>query len=62
MGPFVIRTTCRTCKGSKFIISSPCTECEGKGKTIQRKNVNIVVPAGMLALFDEKKEKNYSHI
>lgn len=47
MGPFVIRTTCRACKGSKFVINSPCTECGGKGKTIQRKNVNIVVPAGV---------------
>lgn len=61
MGPFVIRTTCRACKGSKFVINSPCTECGGKGKTIQRKNVNIVVPAGMLSLLNDKNLENWKY-
>jgi DnaJ family protein A protein 3 len=27
-------------------IKFPCTECEGKGSTVQRKKVTVPVPAG----------------
>lgn len=46
-GPFVMRSTCRACRGTRMYIKHPCTECGGKGKTQQRKAVNIIVPAGV---------------
>uniref|UniRef100_T1JPI8 J domain-containing protein n=1 Tax=Strigamia maritima TaxID=126957 RepID=T1JPI8_STRMM len=46
-GPFVMRTTCRHCFGTREYIRYPCIECEGKGKTVQRKTVTVPVPAGV---------------
>ncbi|KAI0225239.1 hypothetical protein LSAT2_023874 [Lamellibrachia satsuma] len=46
-GPFVMRTTCRHCYGTRVLIKTPCIECEGKGKTVQRKRVMVPVPAGV---------------
>ncbi|KAG9509874.1 Protein tumorous imaginal discs, mitochondrial, partial [Fragariocoptes setiger] len=46
-GPFMMRTTCRTCKGTRMYIRDPCTECKGKGRTLQRKTVIVPVPAGV---------------
>ncbi|CAB3379737.1 Hypothetical predicted protein [Cloeon dipterum] len=45
-GPFVMRTTCRQCHGTRKFIKFPCTECHGKGNTVQRKRVTVPVPAG----------------
>ncbi|XP_064107673.1 protein tumorous imaginal discs, mitochondrial-like isoform X1 [Macrobrachium nipponense] len=46
-GPFVMRQTCRYCHGTRMHIKYPCTECEGKGQTVQRKTVTVPVPAGV---------------
>ncbi|XP_015917787.1 protein tumorous imaginal discs, mitochondrial isoform X2 [Parasteatoda tepidariorum] len=46
-GPFLMKTTCRRCHGTKFMISDPCRTCEGKGTTVQRKKVTVPVPAGV---------------
>ncbi|XP_046742231.1 protein tumorous imaginal discs, mitochondrial isoform X1 [Diprion similis] len=46
-GPFVMRSTCRFCQGSRMYIKYPCGECEGKGQTVQRKKVTVPVPAGV---------------
>jgi len=46
LGPFVMRSTCRYCHGTRMYIKFPCTECEGKGSTVQRKKVTVPVPAG----------------
>ena len=46
-GPFVMRSTCRMCHGSRVYIKFPCTECSGKGSTVQRKTAEINVPAGV---------------
>ncbi|CAH2012547.1 unnamed protein product [Acanthoscelides obtectus] len=46
-GPFVMRSTCRYCQGTRMYIKHKCTECEGKGSTVQRKKVTIPVPAGI---------------
>ncbi|XP_065556295.1 protein tumorous imaginal discs, mitochondrial-like isoform X2 [Artemia franciscana] len=46
-GPFVMRTTCRRCSGTRMYIKHPCVECEGKGSTVQRKKVTVPVPAGV---------------
>lgn len=46
-GPFVMRSTCRNCHGSRVFIKNPCKMCQGKGSTIQRKNITIPVPQGV---------------
>lgn len=46
-GPFVMRSTCRYCQGSRIYIKFPCGECDGKGQTVQRKRVTVPVPAGI---------------
>lgn len=46
-GPFVMRSTCRYCKGSRVHIKDPCTECNGKGQKTQRRKVTVPVPAGV---------------
>ncbi|XP_067121060.1 protein tumorous imaginal discs, mitochondrial-like [Centruroides vittatus] len=47
MGPYVMRSTCRNCHGSRVFIKNPCKMCNGKGSTIQKKNVTIPVPQGV---------------
>ncbi|XP_015593297.1 protein tumorous imaginal discs, mitochondrial isoform X2 [Cephus cinctus] len=46
-GPFIMRSTCRYCHGTKMYIRNPCLECEGKGQTVQRKKITVPVPAGV---------------
>ncbi|XP_074603196.1 dnaJ homolog l(2)tid, mitochondrial-like isoform X2 [Brevipalpus obovatus] len=46
-GPFVMRSTCRMCKGTRMYISNPCPTCEGQGVTQQRKAVTVPIPAGV---------------
>lgn len=46
-GPFVMRSTCRYCQGSRMHIKNPCTDCSGKGQKLQRKKVTVPVPAGV---------------
>ncbi|CAG9571786.1 unnamed protein product [Danaus chrysippus] len=46
-GPFVMRSTCRHCHGTRMLIKFPCLECEGKGQSVQRKKVTVPVPAGV---------------
>lgn len=33
-GPFVMRSTCRQCHGTRMYIKHPCAECEGKGQSV----------------------------
>lgn len=33
-GPFVMRSTCRYCQGTRMYIKYPCSECEGKGQNV----------------------------
>lgn len=46
-GPFVMRSTCRYCQGTRQYIKFPCGECDAKGQTVQRKRVTVPVPAGV---------------
>ncbi|CAL7941800.1 unnamed protein product [Xylocopa violacea] len=46
-GPFVMRSTCRYCHGTRMYIKYPCNECSGKGKSLQRKTIIVPVPAGV---------------
>jgi len=46
-GPFVMRSTCRYCQGSRVYIKYLCPDCGGKGSTVQRRRVTVPVPAGV---------------
>ncbi|XP_050539318.1 protein tumorous imaginal discs, mitochondrial-like isoform X2 [Daktulosphaira vitifoliae] len=46
-GPFLMKSTCRACQGTRVIIKNPCMECHGKGSTVQRNKVTVPVPAGI---------------
>lgn len=50
-GPFVMRTTCRRCRGMRQINSNPCGHCKATGKVSVRKNVTVPVPAGKFKRF-----------
>ena len=43
----MMRSTCRYCHGTRVLVGTPCTECAGKGQTVQRKKVIVPVPAGV---------------
>lgn len=46
-GPFVMRSTCRYCFGTRLLVKTPCVECDGKGSTVQRRRITVPVPAGV---------------
>ncbi|XP_074649791.1 dnaJ homolog subfamily A member 3, mitochondrial-like isoform X2 [Tubulanus polymorphus] len=46
-GSFMMQSTCRRCMGKRTIIPTPCTECSGRGVTLQRKKVMVKIPAGV---------------
>ncbi|RWS30621.1 protein tumorous imaginal discs-like isoform X2 [Leptotrombidium deliense] len=46
-GPFVMRSTCRMCHGTRVYIKYPCVKCEGKGTTVQQKTAEVPVPPGV---------------
>ncbi|XP_071950980.1 dnaJ homolog subfamily A member 3, mitochondrial-like [Antedon mediterranea] len=46
-GPFMMRSTCRQCRGQGSIISVPCIMCKATGQTMQRKKVVVPIPAGV---------------
>lgn len=46
-GPFVMRSTCRHCHGTRMHVQFPCQQCHAKGTTVQRKTVTVPVPAGV---------------
>ncbi|XP_055704480.1 protein tumorous imaginal discs, mitochondrial-like isoform X2 [Phlebotomus papatasi] len=46
-GPFVMRSTCRYCQGTRQYIKFPCVECDAKGQTVQRRRITVPVPAGV---------------
>jgi len=47
LGHFTQVTTCPQCKGEGKIISNPCKECHGEGRTEGHKTINIKIPAGV---------------
>jgi len=46
-GFFINITTCPRCKGAGEIITSPCSQCNGRGKTLKRRKLNVKIPAGV---------------
>jgi molecular chaperone DnaJ len=46
-GEFVRTTSCPACGGRGVIVEHPCAECDGAGRTIERQEVDVDVPAGI---------------
>jgi molecular chaperone DnaJ len=46
-GFFAIQQTCPTCKGSGKVISDPCKQCSGQGRTRDEKTLSVRVPPGV---------------
>ena len=46
-GFFQISTTCPACHGDGQIISDPCRDCGGKGKTRVERSINVKIPSGV---------------
>ena len=46
-GFFVIERMCATCGGSGEVIADPCRACEGEGRALKRRKINVDIPAGV---------------
>ena len=46
-GFFVVERMCPTCRGAGEIIGDPCHVCVGEGRTINRRSLNVKIPAGV---------------
>ena len=46
-GFFSIQQSCPKCQGTGKIISSPCSDCHGKGRVRHSKTLSVKVPAGV---------------
>ena len=46
-GFFVVERGCPTCLGSGETIADPCPACDGEGRSIKRRKINVDIPAGV---------------
>src|ERR1043165_4117701 len=46
-GFFVVERGCPTCRGSGEVISDPCTNCHGEGRTLNQRKLSVKIPAGV---------------
>jgi molecular chaperone DnaJ len=46
-GEFVRTAACPACQGRGEIVEHPCTECDGAGRTLERRELDVDVPAGI---------------
>jgi len=46
-GFFTIARTCERCRGEGVIIETPCKTCQGSGKVLAEKKINVKIPAGV---------------
>jgi molecular chaperone DnaJ len=46
-GFFSIASTCPVCNGQGQVIRYPCKTCDGKGRTSEKRNIKISIPAGV---------------
>jgi len=40
-------TTCPSCRGQRFLISTPCESCRGSGRVVKERIVTVKIPAGI---------------
>ncbi|XP_046854087.1 dnaJ homolog subfamily A member 3, mitochondrial-like isoform X2 [Xenia sp. Carnegie-2017] len=46
-GFFHMRSTCRRCGGSGYVIKIPCRKCNGAGSIMETRKITVPVPAGI---------------
>jgi molecular chaperone DnaJ len=46
-GEFVRTTACPTCGGTGRFVETPCTECRGAGRVLERRTIEVEIPAGI---------------
>jgi|Deesub1362B_J571_1020462.scaffolds.fasta_scaffold00001_124 molecular chaperone DnaJ len=46
-GFFTVTRTCHRCQGTGEVIPHPCEECRGTGKVLEKRVLNIKIPAGV---------------
>jgi molecular chaperone DnaJ len=46
-GFFSIERTCPTCQGRGSVITDPCPECHGAGRTTEERKLSVNIPAGI---------------
>ncbi|WP_118856858.1 molecular chaperone DnaJ [Sphingomonas mesophila] len=46
-GFFVVERTCPTCLGAGEMIADPCADCQGEGRGLKRRKINVDIPAGV---------------
>jgi molecular chaperone DnaJ len=44
---FMLSTTCPQCRGEGQLVTRPCKECEGQGRSRQERKLSVDVPAGV---------------
>ena len=46
-GEFVRTSPCPQCHGRGVVVEHPCTACDGAGRTLERRELDVEVPAGI---------------
>ena len=46
-GFFMVERGCPSCMGSGEVIADPCRSCDGEGRALKRRSINVKVPAGV---------------
>ena len=46
-GEFVRTQSCPACAGAGTIVETPCTGCDGVGRTLEREELEVEIPAGI---------------
>ncbi len=46
-GEFVRSQACPRCGGAGRIVTTPCTACEGSGRTVEERRIEVKIPAGI---------------
>lgn len=42
-----VQTPCRACNGQGVIVTDPCTQCRGNGKTVGKRTLEVEIPPGV---------------
>jgi molecular chaperone DnaJ len=46
-GEFVRTQPCPQCQGRGVLVEHPCEDCDGEGRTVERRELNVDIPAGI---------------
>jgi molecular chaperone DnaJ len=46
-GEFVRSQACPRCGGAGRIVTTPCTECDGSGRTVEERRIDVKIPQGI---------------